>query len=36
MAPTDHKDKKDKGKKVKKEKGKIQNSDQSFAPDNAI
>ncbi|GIU55790.1 hypothetical protein NicSoilC12_15390 [Arthrobacter sp. NicSoilC12] len=31
-----HKDKKDKGKKVKEEQGKIQNSDQSFAPNYAI
>lgn len=33
---TSHKDKKDKGKKVKQEQGKIQNSDQSFTPNNAI
>lgn len=31
-----HKDKKDKGKKVKEEQGKMQNSDQSFAPNYAI
>ena len=31
-----HSDKKDQGAKVKKEKGKIQNSDQSFSRDNAI